>query len=152
MTTTLRTDSKNMDFQSLVKLLDAELASRDGAEHSYYAQFNKIDHLNHAVVIFENEVPVACGAMKAFDENSMEVKRMYALENKRGQGFAQLVLAELEKWAAEIGIQRCVLETGKRQPEAIRFYTKSGYQTIPNYGQYIGVENSVCFEKILSGC
>jgi putative acetyltransferase len=40
-------------------------------------------------------------------------------------------------------------ETGKRQPEAIALYEKQGYQRISNYGQYIGVENSVCFEKVL---
>jgi putative acetyltransferase len=59
------------------------------------------------------------------------------------------VLAELEAWAAELGYPKCVLETGKRQPEAIALYEKQGYQRISNYGQYIGVENSVCFEKVL---
>jgi putative acetyltransferase len=59
------------------------------------------------------------------------------------------VLSELESWAAELGYPKCVLETGKRQPEAIALYEKQGYQRIPNYGQYIGVENSVCFEKVL---
>ncbi|HJZ39393.1 MAG TPA: hypothetical protein VJ203_03440 [Bacteroidales bacterium] len=40
-----------------------------------------------------------------------------------------------------------MLETGKRQPEAIELYKKSGYKLTPNYGQYAGVENSLCFEK-----
>lgn len=39
----LRTDSYNPDFIELVRHLDAELAERDGAEHEFYAQFNKID-------------------------------------------------------------------------------------------------------------
>ena len=43
-----------------------------------------------------------------------------------------------------------MLETGQKQPEAIALYTKSGYRIIPNYGQYVGVESSVCFEKKLS--
>jgi GNAT superfamily N-acetyltransferase len=59
------------------------------------------------------------------------------------------VLAELETWAAELGCSKCVLETGGKQPEAIRLYEKSGYKRIPNYGQYVGVENSICFEKSL---
>jgi hypothetical protein len=42
-----------------------------------------------------------------------------------------------------------VLETGKRQPDAVALYKKCGYKQIPNYGQYIGMENSVCFEKWL---
>jgi len=79
----------------------------------------------------------------------MEVKRMFTLPESRGQGLATTVLGELETWAAELGFERCVLETGKRQPEAIAFYKKHGYEIIPNYGQYAGIDNSVCFEKII---
>jgi putative acetyltransferase len=74
---------------------------------------------------------------------------MYTLPEFRGKGIAAMVLHELEKWAAELSFEKCVLETGKRQPEAIGLYTKSGYKTIPNYGQYARIENSVCFEKAI---
>ena len=60
-----------------------------------------------------------------------------------------IVLKELEDWAKEMGFKKCVLETGKRNPEALALYKKKGYQTTPNYGQYKGIENSVCFEKNL---
>jgi putative acetyltransferase len=53
----------------------------------------------------------------------------------------------LETWASELSFEKCILETGKRQPEAIRLYEKNGYKRIPNYGQYAQIENSVCFEK-----
>ena len=79
----------------------------------------------------------------------MEIKRMYTSPGSRGTGIATKILTELEVWATELSYERCVLETGKRQPEAIRLYTKSGYQQIPNYGQYVGIENSICFEKEL---
>jgi len=143
----IRTNSDHPDFISLVSLLDADLAKRDGDEHSFYAQFNKIDKIKHAVVLYEDEKLVACGAIKQYAEDIMEVKRMYTLPEYRGQGIATLVLRELEKWAAELSYMKCVLETGKRQPEAIQLYRRKGYSSIPNYGQYIGIENSVCFEK-----
>jgi GNAT superfamily N-acetyltransferase len=143
----VRTDSDNPDFISLVKELDADLAERDGKEHSFYSQFNKISSIRFVVVGYENEVPVACGAMKEFGTGTMEVKRMYVVPARRGKGFATAILSELEKWAAESGVTKCVLETGKRQPEAIRLYTANGYQQVQNYGQYIGIENSVCFAK-----
>lgn len=79
----------------------------------------------------------------------MEVKRMFVHPSHRGKGTAQAVLAELERWAKDLHYPSCVLETGKRQPEAIGLYQKSGYALIPNYGQYIGVENSVCMQKQL---
>lgn len=80
----------------------------------------------------------------------MEVKRMYVLENRRGEGIASVILKALEDWAAELNYAKCVLETGKRQPEAIELYKKNGYQIVPNFGQYKNVENSVCFEKVLN--
>lgn len=147
MITTIRTNSSNNDFVALVNLLDADLAQRDGNDHSFYAQFNKIDMIKHVVVAYSSDTPIACGAIKPFDTTSMEVKRMYTLPQYRGQGAASSILRELEKWAKELSYKKCVLETGRRQPEAIELYTRNGYSAIPNYGQYIGVENSLCFEK-----
>jgi GNAT superfamily N-acetyltransferase len=145
-----RTDSSNRDFIELVKHLDADLAERDGEDHSFYAQFNKIDKIKHVVVAYDDGKPVSCGAIKEYAHDTMEVKRMYTLPESRGKGIASKVLTELETWAAELSYQKCILETGKKQPEAIRLYTKNGYKIIPNYGQYVEVENSVCFEKELT--
>ena len=151
MITIIRTDSSNPDFIELVKQLDIDLAERDGKDNSFYAQFNKIDTIKHAVVLYEDGKPTGCGAIKEFSPNAMEVKRMYTLPGSRGKGIATKVLSDLEKWASELLYGKCVLETGKRQPEAIAVYQKNGYQIIPNYGQYAGMENSVCFEKALMG-
>ncbi len=149
MITFLRTNSDNVDFIDLVRFLDADLAERDGNDHAFYAQFNKIDKINHAVVAYKDAKPVGCGAIKAYASDTMEVKRMYTSPGSRGTGVATRVLTELERWAAELGYTACVLETGRRQPEAIALYQKNGYRIMPNYGQYAGVENSVCFEKNL---
>jgi len=143
----LRTNSDNSDFISLVKLLDAELAERDGSDHTFYAQFNKIGKIKYAVVAYENDKPVSCGAIKEYSPDTMEIKRMYTLPESRGKGIATKVLIELEKWANELFYEKCILETGKKQPEAIALYKKNGYKLIPNYGQYAEVENSLCFEK-----
>ena len=69
---------------------------------------------------------------------------MFVLPDYRKQGITAKILTELAQWAAEIGFAECVLETGKKQPEAIALYQKAGYHITPNYGQYIGVDNSVC--------
>jgi GNAT superfamily N-acetyltransferase len=151
MITTIRTDSAHPDFIPLVKLLDAELAILDGAEHAFYSQFNTINNIKNVVVAYENKIPVACGAIKEFDRNTAEIKRMYTTSGNRGKGIAAKVLSELEAWAKEQGYNRCILETGHKQPEAIALYRKCGYSITPNYGQYAGVENSVCFEKTIHG-
>ncbi|GGG67073.1 GNAT family N-acetyltransferase [Epilithonimonas arachidiradicis] len=146
---TLRTTSENPDFQKLVKQLDSYLSVMDGDEHDFYHQYNKIDMLKNCVVIYDNDEAVACGAIKELDSKSMEVKRMFTLPEKRGKGLASAILKELEIWSKELGYKKTVLETGKRQIEAVALYNKCGYKIIPNYGQYIGVDNSVCFEKEL---
>lgn len=144
-----RTHSLDPDFVPLVQLLDADLAIRDGDEHAFYDQFNKIAAIKHVILAYEDGVVVGCGAIKELSHDAMEVKRMYTLPEHRGKGIAKQVLSELEKWAAELGYAKCMLETGIKQPEAIALYKKSGYVLIHNYGQYAGVENSVCFEKLL---
>lgn len=147
----VRTTSENPDFRTLVQLLDQDLAERDGAEHGFYAQFNKINLIRHAVVAYRDEVAVGCGAFKEFEFGTVEIKRMYVQPECRQQGLARAVLSELEQWAAELGYSTAVLETGKRQPEAIALYQRSGYNFTPNYGQYMGVDNSVCLRKAIVG-
>lgn len=145
----IKTDSKNPDFISLVKELDAYLKRTDGDEHDFYNQFNHIDVLKNVVVAYKNNLAIGCGAIKHFNTNAMEIKRMYVAPNYRRLGIALDLMNALETWTKELGYKKCVLETGKRQVAAVKFYEKCKYQKIPNYGQYKQMENSVCFEKKL---
>jgi putative acetyltransferase len=145
----IRTNSENADFQKLVRELDTELGVRDGADHSFYDQFNKINNIKYAIVAYDQETPVGCGAIKEYSPDTMEVKRMYVPLERRGEGIATIVLKMLEQWTADLKYKKCLLETGKRQPEAIELYKKNGYRIVPNFGQYKNIDNSVCFEKIL---
>jgi putative acetyltransferase len=144
----VRTDSSNTDFQKLVRSLNAYLADRDGDDHAFYDQFNKIDAIKNVVVAYEDEDAVGCGAFKEYEPGTAEIKRMFVPEEKRGMGIASKVLRELEKWASEEGFDKCVLET-VADSGAVILYRKSGYSIIPNYGQYAGMEKSCCMEKIL---
>jgi len=145
----LKKDTSNKDFKSLIQALDAELAIRDGADHAFYNQFNGIADIKYALVGYVDGQPVACGAIKKFDEQSMEVKRMFVSKAHRGNGYAMTILVGLQSWAKDLGFQKCILETGKKQHEAIGLYHKANFKIIDNYGQYIGMKNSVCFSKDL---
>ncbi len=145
----IRTNSDNLDFIELVKKLDADLAIRDGVDHQFYAEFNKIDKIKHVIVLYDNGKASGCGAMKEYNSKNMEIKRMYTSPENRKKGVASKVLIELEVWASELQFEKCILETGKNQPEAIELYKKNGYLITANYGQYAGIENSVCFEKLI---
>ncbi|QPH37989.1 GNAT family N-acetyltransferase [Pedobacter endophyticus] len=146
----IKTNSDNTDFRQLVILLDKYLAVTDGDEHAFYDQFNKVDAIKEVIVAYKNETPVGCGAIKPFSDTTAEVKRMFVHPDFRKQGIAAKLLTELEQWAAALGFSECILETGKRQTEAIAFYRKMSYKVIPNYGQYIGIDNSVCMAKSLA--
>lgn len=130
-----------------MKLLDAELHVRDGKEYGFYAQFNKTDKIRHTLVAYQEGMPVGIGALRQYEPGSAEIKRMFVHPAYRRQGIAAALLAALEAWAAELGLAVCILETGRKQPEAIALYAKCGYERIPNFGPYVGVENSVCMRK-----
>lgn len=145
-----RTTSDNPDFRTLVLQLDRYLAALDGNEHGFYAQYNTIASLRHVVVVYQENEPVGCGAFKEIEPGTIEIKRMYVVPAQRQRGVARAVLDELEQWATELGYTTAVLETGRRQPEAIALYERQGYQRTENYGQYVGVANSVCMRKAIS--
>lgn len=145
-----RTSSSNQDFCTLVEELNSYLKTVDGDDHDFYHQFNGIENLEYVVIAYLDKQPVGCGAIKEFSERGMELKRMYTQESARGRGIASSILKELEQWTIEIGKNKCFLETGKRQVEAIQLYLKNGYQPIDNYEPYVIMDNSVCFAKALT--
>lgn len=149
MISIVRTTSANEDFGNLVLQLDAYLRVLDGDDHEFYAQFNKTSLLKNALICYENGVALGIGAYKEYDAQTAEIKRMYTLPEHRGKGIAKAILTELELWAKEEGYSAAILETGYLQKDAIGLYQKLGYEITENFGQYIGVENSVCMKKII---
>lgn len=147
--TTIRTTSDDQDFQELSKELEQDLKFRDGDQHLFYAELNKVDKMPNVIVVYKNGLPIGCGAVRIYNEDTMEIKRMFVKPSNRGQGIATTILTELEEWSLELGFKYCILETGKNQPEAIELYKKSNYTIIPNFGKYIGNENSICFKKAM---
>jgi putative acetyltransferase len=145
----IRTDNKNVDFNKLIIELDAYLKVTDGEDHEFYNQFNGLDNIKNVVIAYQNNQAIGCGAFKKLDNETIEIKRMYVKFAHRGSGTAQAILNSLELWASEKGFKKCILETGNRQVEAIKFYKKAGYKSIPNYGQYTHMEDSNCFEKLV---
>ncbi len=145
----VRTTSDNLDFQQLVVALDAYLRIVDGDDHAFYAQFNKTDSLSNVLVCYDQELVIGCGAFKAYDSQTVEIKRMYTLPEYRGRGVAKNIMAALEEWAKEEKYSVSILETGYLQKDAIALYTKIGYEVMENFGQYEGISTSVCMQKTI---
>jgi GNAT superfamily N-acetyltransferase len=148
MLTFIRTNSENQEFKTLIKLLNSDLAKRDGENHPL-SQFNNIDNIKNVILVSENNLPVGCGAITKYDSNRIEIKRMYVLPNFRGKKIGSYILRELEKWAKELGCEKCLLFTGLNQPEANRLYKSNGYRQIQKYGKLAEIKDSICFAKII---
>ena len=106
------------------------------------------------VVAWVKGEPVGCGAFRPFSEDEddvAEIKRMYVETRMRGRGISRSILVKLEKLARDCGYTVVRLETGIRQPNAIRLYETSGYHRIERYGRHRDDPLSVCFEKSLGG-
>lgn len=145
----IRTTSEDQDFAHLIAALDGDLYQRNGEAQLKYRPYNKVDMIKHVVLVYVGGKAVGCGAFKKYDDKSVEIKRMFVYPEMRGKRLAARILQELENWAVEEGYTRAVLETGHKQTEAIRLYTIAGYSRIENYGQYIGMEESICYRKEL---
>jgi GNAT superfamily N-acetyltransferase len=145
-----RTTTVDPHFKHLISCLDNELWNELGEDQATYDPHNKLPNLVTAIVVYAGEEPVASGCFRSFDYNTIEIKRMFVKKQHRGKGLSKMVLNELEKWATEKGFQYSVLETSIHFDTACRLYNTSGYSTIPNYGPYAGLADSVCMKKTLN--
>ena len=139
-------DPYHPHFANLVRELDAYLKGVDGDDHEFYNQYNSSEDLDFAFVGYLERVPVSCAGLKSFDVNRYELKRMFTTPDKRRNGYSRLMLDHLVDFTRANGRGALVLETGKRQTEAISLYTDYGFERVANFGPYAGVDNSCCFE------
>jgi GNAT superfamily N-acetyltransferase len=141
--------------RALIEALNTELRgsySEPRATHFHLDPEEVADGHGAFLVIYREETPVGCGALRLLDAETAELKRMYVLPTLRGKGLGRHLVAALEAEARALGVQRLVLETGIRQAAALALYRATGFHPIPLYGEYrLSPETSVCFGKDLSG-
>jgi hypothetical protein len=144
-----RTNSADPDFQLLIGHLDHELWNELKEDQATYDQYNKVSHIQTALVLYINEKPVASGCFKRYNEDTIEVKRMFVEKEFRGRGLSAIILKELEDWARQSGFLYAILETSVHFKIARGLYINAGYEIIDNYDQYAGLAESVCMKKDL---
>ena len=65
-----------------------------------------------------------------------QIKRMFVDETQRGKGTGRQLLEHLAMFARMAGVRSLMLETGIRQPEAIRLYERFGFTRCEPFGDY----------------
>lgn len=146
-----RTNGKDSALVELVSHLDRFLEEINGAEiqRGRHAQYNKLDNIHHAYVVYLGEKPIACGAIRQYDENTVELKRMFVSPEARGYGVGLELGKRLESWARSLGYHQIILETNPNLTNAVRLYRKLGYDVIPKYGPYTVMPEALCMGKQL---
>lgn len=144
-----RTTSNDPDLKGLIIKLDKALFDIYNEEQELYAGYDKMPDIDTVIIAYEDAIAVGCGSFKIFDDNTVEIKRMFVDNDKRSKGIAAVILKELEAWAKELNYSFAVLETGNLQKAAMRLYQKQGYTITENYLQYINMPNSFCMKKQL---
>ena len=145
------TDGCNKDFISLCNLLDKYLDKLCGGEEnrSEYIQYNKLNDIHDVIIAYDEDIPVGSASFKRYDEEIAEVKRVFVKEEYRGRGISKNIMKLLEQYAKNKGFLYLILESGVKLEKAHGLYKLMGYKIIPNYGQYIGMTESICMKKKL---
>lgn len=146
-----RTDGKNKDFIENCRLLDLDLDRRVGKKikRDKYKQYNQLDEIQEAIVVYDNHQAVGGGAIRRYDDENIELKRVFVHPEYQGKGIGSKLVSLLIEWAAELGYQRMILETGELLAESCAVYKKLGFEVIPNYGPYVNMPESLCMAKDL---
>lgn len=141
-----RCDGSNEDFVENCRLLDDDLDRRVGKviQRDKYQQFNTLDKIEHAIVVYIDGKPVGGGAIRKYDDDTVELKRVFVRPEAQGNGVGTNLVNELIAWTNELGFKKIILETGKLLVEAKHIYLKCGFEIIANYGPYKDMPESLC--------
>ena len=147
----IHTDARNQDFVGLCRLLDGHLDELVGGaiKREKFNQFNLLKDIDFVVLIYLDNVAVAGGGLKHYQDATAEIKRIFVRKDYRGRGLSKTLMKELEMQALEKGYRKLVLETGELLVESMNLYRSVGFTIIDNYPPYDRMEESVCMEKLL---
>lgn len=148
-----RTDGKNKDFVENCRLLDMDLDRRVGKKikREKYEKYNQLDEIQEAIVVYNDNKAVGGGAIRRYNNEDIELKRVFVHTKYQGQGIGTKLVSLLIEWAAELGYKRIILETGELLEESCYVYKKLGFKVIPNYGPYVDMPESLCMARDLRG-
>lgn len=100
-------------------------------------------------MVYKNNAAIGGGAIRKYDDETVELKRVFVHPEYQGQGIGSRLVSLLIEWAMELGYKRMILESGKLLTESCALYRKLGFEVIPNYGPYVNMPESLCMEKNL---
>ncbi len=156
--TIVRVDWHDERAVALREAMDAEVSPRyaelasatDPGRAQDVARAFAIDPSDIAAtyLVLDGDTPVAHAALRSL-AGEWELKRLMTLREFRGRGYSRALIAAVEDDVVGRGGRRLILQTGDRQPEAVRLYEGLGFTRIPVYEPYLAITQSLCFEHVL---
>jgi GNAT superfamily N-acetyltransferase len=100
------------------------------------------------IIAVDGDDAIGHAALRPFGD-ALEVKKVFVVPERRGEGLSKALMLELEVIARERGVGELILQTGELQGTAIALYEQLGYERTPAFGAYVGIPFEVCFRKSL---
>lgn len=89
-----------------------------------YRKYNQLDEIQETIVVYEDNKAIGGGAIRKYDEENIERKRVFVHTEYQGQGIGTKLVSLLIGWAIELGYKRIILETGVLLAESCAVYKK----------------------------
>lgn len=136
--------SESVD-ELLVELNEKKLFTDEDNLESVYFKNNGI-----FLKLVANNRLVGTGAVKKLTDDICEMKRMFILNEYRGQGWGKKIADQLFAFACEHGYKKMRLEVWRHPMvhRAVSFYKKLGFYEIPPYVEQV-VPGALFMEKNL---
>ncbi|MEU4649331.1 GNAT family N-acetyltransferase [Nocardia fluminea] len=138
------------------EMLRAEMSAEVGPRYAHLELASRgpspisVDRatVHQTFVAYAGAEPVGHAAVR-WNAGDLELKRMFVRPAFRGTGTATALLHAAEASVRAADRPRIILQTGHLQPDAVRFYERSGYQRIPLFAPYHVLPQSICFARNL---
>ena len=92
-----RCGGSDPDFAENCRLLDRDLDARVGKviKRDKYTRFNRTDSISEAMVVYLDGRPVGGGAIRRYDAETAELKRVFVIPEAQGKGLGTRLVSEL---------------------------------------------------------
>lgn len=126
-------DAVRVLFREYVHELGVDLNFQDYEQELSTLPGKYAEPKGRLYLAYDHTEAIACIALRPFDGNVGEVKRLYVKPTHRRQGISKILAEYIIKEAGLIGYQRLVLDTLNTMTPAMNLYKSLGFAEIEAY-------------------
>ena len=143
------TDGNNEVFRRFYLITEDYYSSLVGGKENResFIPYNLSSSIEIVLLVFCNNIPVACSGLKRYSDTEVEIKRMWVEPKYRGNHIATKMMQYLEDKAKQFGYSRMILQTREIMSDAVMLYTSLNYYKINNYPPYDKLDGAICLAK-----